>query len=137
MKHSLADRLRQFHVQSQGAFSCELIRPEQALASLSGVALRDGAFAACFHRLVQKLENGSSIGCLCCDRSAFTLQRLPSLYVFNFPAGNAASNGMLSAVCADCTTRPSEEIFADVQRSLAVVWSDLKIIGATIGAGHA
>ena len=137
MTHTLADRLRQFHDQSQGIFSCDLVRVDHVLAWSRADAPRARAFSVCLLQLMKKIESGSSQGCLCCNYSFLKSRARPSLFVFCFPTGNAAATGMLSGLCSGCSSRPAREIFEDVHRSLLVVWPALRIVVAPIWAGRA
>jgi len=125
------DRLNR---ESGGLLRLEIIRPEDIFGLSCAVFSGDGAALA---RLVAAQESGDRIRrharkkpvvCLCCPRSIRDPRAVLALL---FPASDAASVAVASALCDRCSAADQETLMACAAAAYEKVWPGLRCIEIT------
>lgn len=141
-RRTLADGVAQLNRESGGLLRLEIIRPEDISGLSCAVFSGKGSALA---RLTAALESGDRIRrqarknpviCLCCPRSIRDPRAVLALL---FPASDAASVAVASALCDRCSAADQEALIVRAAAAYRAIWPGLRCVGAVTHpqGGHA
>jgi hypothetical protein len=141
-RRTLADGVAQLNRESGGLLRLEIIRPEDIFGLSCAVFSGNGGALA---RLTAALESGERIRrearkkpvvCLCCPRAIRDPRAVLALL---FPASDAASVAVASALCDRCSAADQEVLMARAAAAYQQVWPGLRCVGPVThpAGGHA